>query len=350
MSSTVSSRPGRPTVLDVAERAAVSVATVSRVMNAPHQVRQALRDRVLQAVEELGYVPHAAAKALASNRTRTIGAVVPTIDNAIFAKCIGALQGTLHASGYSLLLACSEHSLEKELEEVNALLRRGIDGLVLVGSMHDPLLLPLLHSRNIPFVTTWCYAQDAALPCVGFRNLEVGAQQADFLADLGHRELGMIAGITRNNDRLADRVRGVRAVVAERKLRLRSENYIEVPFAIDQSRAAMRKLLTGPRVPTAVVCGNDVIAFGALLECRSQGVDIPRALSIVGVDDLDLAAHLDPPLTTLRVPSADMGVSAGQYLLARMRGENCPDHSLLNVELIVRGSTGIAKRRDGAVR
>lgn len=334
---------GAPTVLDVAREADVSVATVSRVMNSPQRVRKVLRERVLRAVSALGYVPHGAAKALASNRTHTVGAVVPTIDNAIFAKYIGALQNTLHESGYSLLLASSEHSSDKELEEVNVLLRRGVDGVVLVGRDHDPLLLPLLRSRKIPFVTTWCYQQDKDLPCVGFKNLDIGNRVTTFLADLGHREFGLIAGITKNNDRISDRVLGVRETLVRRGLSLRDENYLEVPFVVGESRAATRKLLSGTKVPTAIICGNDVIAFGAVLECIALGINVPKEISITGVDDVELATHLNPPLTTIRVPSVEMGQSAGNFLLAKFAGRNCPDHHLLPLELIVRSSTGVPR-------
>jgi DNA-binding LacI/PurR family transcriptional regulator len=113
--------------------------------------------------------------------------------------------------------------------------------------------------------------------------------------------------------------------------------------AVGESRAATRKLLSGPKVPTAIICGNDVIAFGAVLECIALGINVPKEISITGVDDLELATYLNPPLTTIRVPSVEMGQSAGNFHLAKFTGRNCPDHHLLPLELIVRSSTGVPR-------
>lgn len=324
---------------DVARRAGVSTASVSRVLNDPDRVSPRIRSRVEMAIAELGYVPHGAARALASRRTRIVGAIVPTLDNAIFAACINALQRRLARAGHTLLIACSDYEQSEELHETRALVGRGVEGLMLVGTRHDQRLYELLDSRRIPFVNTWTYASDAPHPCIGFDNQRAAAQIAEHLLALGHRRIAMVAGETRHNDRAEARVRGVRAALAARGLQLPPEFLIEQPYGIREGREALRQLWQLPEQPTAVIGGNDVLAFGVLLEAIAQGIPVPGTLSVTGFDDLPLASHIQPPLTTVHVPSADLGRLAAEFLLARIEGQQPLARHELDVGLVVRATT-----------
>jgi len=159
-------------LLDVALEAEVSTATVSRALNDPGKVRPDLAERVHAAIRRLGYVPHGAARALASHRSQTVGAVVPTLDNAIFARGIGALQQRLSEDGYTLLLAMSEYDLAREVSQVGKLIERGIDGLMLIGEAHDPGLYAMLDAKGLPYINTWVFREASAHPCIGFKNSE----------------------------------------------------------------------------------------------------------------------------------------------------------------------------------
>src|SRR5688572_31981817 len=150
---------------DVARLARVSTATVSRALTCPGKVKPATAARIRQAVQALGYVAHGAARALASRRTQTIGAVIPTLDNAIFANTAHALQKTLDDAGYTLLLACHEFDSEVETRVTRALVERGVDGLVLVGATHHPSVLPMLGAQQIPYVLTWALDASGSHPC-----------------------------------------------------------------------------------------------------------------------------------------------------------------------------------------
>lgn len=324
---------------DVARRAGVSTASVSRALNDPDKVSPGIRARVQAAVAELGYVPHGAARALASRRTRIIGAIVPTLDNAIFAACINALQRRLTRSAYTLLVACSEYAPTEELREAQALVSRGVDGIMLVGTRHDSGLYRLLAAKAIPFVNGWTYSADAEYPCIGFDNHRAATRIADYLLTLGHRRIGMVAGETRHNDRAEARVLGVRAALAERGLDLPPEYLIEQPYGIREGREALRQLWRLHERPTAVIGGNDVLAFGVLLEAIAQGIPVPRTLSVTGFDDLPLASHIQPPLTTVHVPSAELGTLAAEYLLARIAGQQPLARQELEVNLVVRATT-----------
>jgi LacI family transcriptional regulator len=331
--------PTAPTVADVARAAGVSTATVSRALNQPESVRPALRDKVRAAVARLGYVAHAGARALSLRRSGTVGVVVPTIDNAIFASGLQAFQRRMASAGQVVLLAFSDYDPAQEETQALALLARGVDALALAGTSQRPELLALLAQRGLPWVHTGAFPAPAGAACVGFRNRVVIARAVQYLLDLGHRHIGMLAGITAHNDRASDRVAGVRGALAGAGLKLPSRWLVESTYTVQAAREAMRRLLQPP-APTAVLCGNDVLAFGALLECASAGVAVPQALSIVGFDDLDLARQWQPSLTTMHVPTELMWELAADYLLARLDGTLAgPVQREIEVELVVRAST-----------
>ncbi|TVT52185.1 MAG: LacI family DNA-binding transcriptional regulator [Azoarcus sp. PHD] len=332
-------RNDRPVLADVALAAGVSTASVSRVLNEPDKVRPEMRQRVMAAVEQLGYVPDGAARALASGRLRTIGAIVPTLDNAIFASGINALQRRLAQRGFTLLVASSEYDSDEEAREVHALVVRGVDGLVFVGEGHDPRLYKLLASKGLPYVNTWVHSPDQPHPTIGFDNRSAGLRLADYLMDLGHRRIAMVAGFAAHNDRARARAEGVRAALAKRGLEIAPGQFLERAYDVREGREALRTLLRLPEPPTAVICGNDVQAMGALFETQAQGIAVPARLSIVGFDDLPISANLVPALTTIRVPAADIGRRAADYLLDRLAGQDPPLHTELDAELVVRGTT-----------
>jgi LacI family transcriptional regulator, galactose operon repressor len=329
----------RVRLIDVARRAEVSTATVSRALNEPAKVRPELAERVRAVIREMGYVPHGAARALASHRSFAIGAIIPTLDNAIFAKGIGALQQRLSESGYALLLAMSEYDPERELFQAEKLIERGIDGLMLIGEAHDKRLYEMLAAKAVPYINAWIHRDDSPHPCIGFRNREAAHRIASFLIDLGHRKIGMIAGISKGNDRAADRITGVRDALRERGLVLEDSRLLERRYDISEGREGLRRLMELAEPPTAIVCGNDVIAFGVLFEAAALGIGVPEQLSVVGFDDLDLASQVAPALTTMHVPSLRMGRGAADYLLGCLAGNEPASIGELEASLIVRGTT-----------
>ncbi|MCB2099833.1 MAG: LacI family DNA-binding transcriptional regulator [Rhodobacterales bacterium] len=333
-----------PTLRDIAEAAGVSTATVSRVLNSPDAVRPALRERVSRTIAELGYVPHGAARALASQRSRTIGAIIPTLDNAIFAAGIEAFERRLDQDGYTLFVALSDYDPQHELRHMRGLLGRGVDGMLLVGGLHEAASYDLIRRQGRPYVNTWVHDPRGGHPCIGFDNRSASRRAAEHLLDLGHRRIAMIAGVLAFNDRARERVAGVRDALAARGLDLADADLVERRYDIAEARQAMGQLLEGPRPPSAVVCGNDVQAIGALLECQARGVAVPGQVSIIGFDDLPLTAHLAPALTTMHVPSRDMGRRAAEYLLDRLAGRPAAPALELAVDLVVRGTTGPAPK------
>lgn len=341
-------RKSAPTLHDVARRAGVSTATVSRCLNNPQLVIESTRQAVLRAVDELGYTPHFGGRALASNRSNTIGAVIPTMENAIFARGLQAFQETLADAGVTLLVASSSYDAAREFAQIRALVSRGVDGLLLIGSARPAETYAFLDRRRIPYVMAWNHRRDTPGCYVGFDNREAARKIAREVIALGHRRIAMIAGITRDNDRAQDRVDGVRDAVAEAGLPAEALHIVESRYSLNGGGRACAALLERDPRPTVLICGNDVLAVGAIIMARSRGLALPADLSITGMDDIELAKAVDPGLTTIHVPHRRMGQAAARALLAIRDGvTDCPG-TLIESRLVMRGS--LAPPADAPVR
>jgi LacI family transcriptional regulator len=330
----------RPTLQDVARRSGVSTATVSRYFSAPEKVRPDLRLQVQTAVDELGYTPHGAARALASRRSNTIGAVIPTLDNAIFATVVQTLQKELSAKGKTLLFASSDYDPDRERGQIENLIVRGVDGLMLTGEARDPAVYALLERSGIRYANTYVHHPASPHPTIGFDNHRAMTKVVGYLHDLGHRAFAMIAGIAKGNDRAAERIAGVREALNQRGLALEPDRVSAQPYSIAAGRAAFRELCSCPVPPTAIICGNDILAIGALFEASALGLRVPEDISITGFDDLDLSREVSPALTTVHAPLEEMGRLTAAYLLTDQQTEEAPTHIELPTELVVRSSTG----------
>lgn len=329
----------RVRVEDVAAAVGVSGATVSRAINRTGPVSDKLRKSIEKAVAELGYVPNGAARALASRRASVIGVIIPTLENANFAITAEGAQRYLMKRGYHILVASSDYDPDQEWQQIQSLVSHGVDGIILVGAQRDDAVAEFLRSRQLPFVVTWTLAGKGT-PSVGFDNAEAARRLANHLIDLGHRHIGVIAGLTRNNDRAAARLKGIRRALQDHGLAVAREMLLERPYKIVEGQLALRALMAMSPPPTAVICGNDHLAFGALIECGRQGIAVPRQLSVVGFDDLEFASQIVPPLTTVQVPAEEIGRRAAEYLVAFLSGETAPQTTEVAVSLIVRDSSG----------
>lgn len=334
--------PGQPTIEDVAQEAGVSTATVSRVLNRPESVREGLRLRVLEAVTLLGYVPHAGARALKLQRSGTVGAIFPTIDNAIFAQAIDALQQRLADGGLQLLIATSGYDVDTEARQAMNLVTRGADALVLCGAGQSPRLLQFLAQREMPAVHAMIYPPPEGRVCVGIDNTKAIGKAVRYLLDLGHRRIAMLAGVTRDNDRSTARVAGARDALLHAGIKFPSGYLVERKYALADARDGFRALMANHPAPTAILCGNDVLAFGAMLEAATMGIAVPQSLSVVGFDDLEMARHFRPALTTLHVPTNRLWQTVADRVISWLEKAPVPDATEFDVELVVRGSTGPA--------
>ncbi len=329
------------TQADIALAAGVSTASVSRVVNGASAVSPDVRARVEAAMARLNYVPHQTARALAMRRSRMLGAIIPTLNNAIFAHGMNAFESAARARGYTVILSISNYDLVQEHALVRSMVERGVDGLLLVGNDHRRESFESLRAAGTRHLCAWTHRADAPAPNVGFSNARAIAAVVDHLAGLGHREFAMMAGITEGNDRARERVAGVREALARHGLRLPEERLVEVAYSIREARRVFPALLrTGP---SAVVCGNDVIAFGALFAAQAAGLSVPGDLSITGFDDLPLSGELAPAITTVHVPTEAMGRASAEALIASIETDAPVEGLVLPTELVRRGSTAAAR-------
>ncbi|HET6307423.1 MAG TPA: LacI family DNA-binding transcriptional regulator [Rhodopila sp.] len=327
-----------PLARDVAARAGVSTATVSRVLNGTPGVRADKREAVLRAVAEMGFVANPAARALSLRRFRTVGAIIPNIENDEFIRAVSAFQNHLRDAGYTLILTNAGYDLDVELREAITLLERGVDGLMLVGDNHRPDLYGRLRRHNVKLIQTFTLSQER--DCVGFDNRAVAHRAALYLLDLGHRRIGVVTGPRTENDRGGARVDGIRQALAARSLSIDPAHDITTSYGIGAGRDALRQILdAGGPPPTAIICGTDQFAFGVMIEAQARGVRVPDDLSVIGFNDADYAPFLSPPLTTVRIHAAEIGRIAGEHLVARMAGEPRVRVTEVPAELIVRAST-----------
>ncbi len=328
-----------PTQTDVARYAQVSTATVSRVLNGSPLVRADVRERVEAAIAALAYVPHEQARALVMRRTRTLGAIIPTLNNAIFAEGINALEQAARLRGYTLMISVSNYDLEGEVMLVRKMVERGVDGLMLVGNQHAPEAFALLRNSGVRFVNGWTHDPALRMANVGFSNREAMFPVVDHLVASGHRNIGMLAGLCTMNDRARDRLIGVKERLAHHGLALLPKKVAEVPYSVEHARAALKPVLKTDI--TALICGNDVIAFGAVFEALALGLSVPGDLAITGFDNLALARELSPAITTVDVPTERMGECIANSLIDAVEREEEVVSRRLPTKLIVRASTSI---------
>jgi LacI family transcriptional regulator len=332
----------RPGVVEVARRAGVSVATVSRVLNDSPHVRPDTRARIQAALDDMRYMRNGAARALSSRRSRTIGLIVPMLGTAVFAEAAQAIQEALQPRKYNLLTATSGYDPARELDAARTMIEHGVDGLVLVGNNHLPALYDLVQQAEIPVVQTFVYYPKSIFPCVGFDNFKATYEIVDYLIDLGHCEFAILSSRLTNNDRINARFEGITQCLRDHGITSDGDLMVQVGFTIAEGRAGLRALRDKGRRFTALACTGDVIAVGALLEAQQQGIDVPGQLSITGFHDLDLASHMDPPLTTVHAPIREMGTTAVEVILARLAGEAPPLVCNLPTSIVMRKSVGPA--------
>lgn len=324
--------------MDVAREAGVSYATVSRVVNGKAHVRPEKRERVLQAMERLGYVANQQARSLAGGRSQVIGLLVPDLGSSYIGEIIRGIDQELEAVEYELMLYTTHRRRGKESSYV-AMISRGLtDGLLLVAPTDASVYLSALQQRGFPYVLVDPTGADQIGPSVGVTNRQGAFDATRYLIDLGHTRIGFISG---RPDLVAatERRAGFRAALQAARLPICDELIREGDFNQPGGYRAARDLLTLAAPPTAIFASNDVMAFGAAEAAREHGLRIPHDISIIGFDDIPQAAHVYPPLTTVRQPLEAMG-RAGARILLQQIGQvaDAPTRVVLQTELVIRQS------------
>lgn len=327
------------TMRDVAERAGVSVTTVSHVINNTRNVSPATRQKVEQAMHSLGYQPNVLARSLRKGETHTIGIILPDSTNPYFAEVARGIEDASFSQGYSVILCNSDNDLEKERHYTNVLLEKQVDGIIMVAAGSSGENIHYLLERDIPLVLVDRHVPDIRVDYVLADNQKGGYLAANHLIELGHRAIGCIAG-PEGVQLSSERVAGYRRALEQAGISVRKEWIVEGDFQFLSGYDAARQLLNREPVPTAIFACNDLMAIGAYRYTHEIDHKIPEQLSIVGFDDVSLSAYTNPPLTTVKQFKYEMGSKAAKLLLERMTQHDFEYRlETLNTKLIIRKST-----------
>lgn len=307
---------------DVARKANVSPMTVSRALSNPDMVLEETRAKIFAAIEQTGYVPNRLAGNLASNRSNTVGLIVPSIKNSLFSDTMQAAADTLSAQGYLLLIADSGHSLEDEEKLVAAFLGQRVSGIILHNTVHTQRTRKLVENAGIPVVETGDLQDDPIDISVGYSNFSAAKAMTLYLAKRGYKRIGFVSLKIEHNDRARVRRDGYLAALKELGLDYDREIMTEVPSGLDQGKQALMTLLQARVKPDAIFFAGDVMAVGAALECQRHNLKVPGDIAIASFDDLDILPHLVPSITSLRLPRADIGREAASVILQRIGEAN----------------------------
>jgi len=328
-------------IFDVAKAARVSISTVSRAFNHPNLVKPSTRKKIDLAVQKLGYIRNRAAQVMHGRRSGTIGLVVPTIDNAIFAELIQAFSDGLDREGFTMLIASHGFDLEREYLMLRKLLEHRVDGLALIGLEHAEAAYQLIDQQNIPVVAIWNYSETAPLPCVGVENAVAGRLAARHLVGLGHRDISLVFPNPNGNDRAYDRLQGALAELDAAGISVRPEWRLEAPYSIADAKMACRSLLEQPHRPTAILCGNDIIAQGAIYGAACTGLRVPQDLSVMGIGDFKGSGEMEPALSTIRIPAKRIGTLAARQIADSVTGHQTGSAATkCELRVLARESTG----------
>lgn len=337
-----SSKDTRRTVsiADVAALAGCAPATVSRRLNTPDSVGQKTVDAIDKAIAELGYVRNASARALRASRSHLVGAIVPTLRHSIYAEMLEGLQRTLADNGFSLIHNTSDYDLEEEYRQALTLVERGVEAVVLVGTRHKAKTFELLSARGVTCVTTYALQEGFKFTSVGFDNRRAAAIAAEKFYALGHRRFAMIAGITHNNDRARARIEGFVEALIARGVSRDDIAIAEAPYTIEEGQRATGRFVDEGTPFTALFCGSDILAVGALRALKDRGVKVPGDVSLIGFDNLEISAFTDPALSTLNVPAFSMGEETANHIVRTTPGKPAVRRVELEVSYVERGSVG----------
>jgi LacI family transcriptional regulator len=334
----VKKNSGNVTIVDVASEAGVSYTTVSRVLNNKENVKPKTRERVLTAMTRLGYVVDQRARSLAGGRSQVIGLLVHDLGTSYIGEIMRGIDAELAPAHYDLILYTTHRHKTRESAYVATLARGLVDGLLLVLPRDPGAYLETLRQHNFPHVLIDHRGVDEETPAVAAANRQGAYSATEHLIRLGHRRIGFITGAM---DQISaqDRLAGYRAALADHGIAFDPELVREGNFFQPSGYVGASALLELPHPPTAIFASNDVSAFGVMEAIRAHGLRIPEDVSVVGFDDIPQAAHVHPPLTTMRQPLEEMGHTATRMLLEYIQDPQRPIERVeLPADLVVRES------------
>jgi LacI family transcriptional regulator, gluconate utilization system Gnt-I transcriptional repressor len=324
---------------DVARKAGVSVMTVSRALNDPEKVSKEMRLRVRAVVDEIGYVPNRLARSLSSNRSNVIGLIVPSIRNSLFAETIKGISDVLSVNGFHLMIADSGPGLYEEEEAITAFVQQRVAGLVLHNTSHTATAIDMIAKANIPVIENGNLSNVPLDSVVSYSNYEASRAMTLHLARMSYKQIAFVSLVRRENDRARERLRGYLAALGELGRKPDDALILERPSGFSAGAEVVVHLVESVPQVDAIFFAGDVLAVGAALECQRRSWNVPGRIALASFDDLDILRHVNPPLTTIRLPRYEIGRRSAECLLDRIAGRATERISLdLKFEIIQRDS------------
>lgn len=332
------------TLAEIARVADVSVSTVSRALsNHNYPLKEKTREEILHLAEQMGYKPNLVARSLQNSRTRLVGIIVDRMQSPFSAATVQGIQDGLRNAGYSISIAYSNRDQALAIEAINSFYSRQVDGIVILNSWLHTYNDPILSMQDRPFVFVNRMFSNCLQKCVGPGD-RTGAQLAtQHLVDLGHRRIGYINGAG-DWIEAQDRLAGYRDILVKNGLPIDEALIRHGNWGVDSGYQAAQELLALDEQPTAIFAANDIMALGAIYAIQEAGLRTPEDVALVGYDDRDFAAWIRPALTTVRMPSFEMGQAAARLLLQQIAQEEPEDATQIPGKLIIRDSCGARAR------
>jgi LacI family gluconate utilization system Gnt-I transcriptional repressor len=328
------------TMMDVAKLAGVSPQTVSRVIGRPELVAEETRVAVQGAIAELNYIPNGAARLLASNSaSRIIAVIIPNLASSVYASQVSRMVRVCERRGISMLIGNSEYSSEREEKLIQSFLERRPQGIIITGTQHSQRSTMLLQQSNIPVVETWDIDAPIIDMAVGFSNRRAGALVGKLLVKRNCKRIAFVGGRFTQDHRAHQRFLGLQDALKAAKLKPVTSYQIEMPLSALDGIKGMDAILAEEPLIDAIFFSADNLAMAALLECNRRGIRVPDQLAICGFGDYELSALVNPSLTTVRVPTAELGEAAANLILNRLANEPQQSSKIeIAVQLVRRGS------------
>jgi len=328
---------GKIRIKDVAKKAGVSISTVSRVLNNSAPVKEELRKKVLEAVKQLQYEPNLIARSLKTGETKTVGMILPDISNPFFATVFRGAEDYLRKEGYSLVMGSSDNDYTEEKRLLDFFILRKVDGIIFAGiENYNPKISEiLLQNEKIVFFDRIYEGINSSY--VVSDNVGGMKQLIKYLVETGHKSFCLING-NREAFSAAERYKGFKSALEE--FGVKDYKCLFGQFTFESAYEMVRSL---ENLPDAIVCGNDIMAYGAIDALVSMGYSIPTDVSVTGFDDLFFNKYFKPPLTTVKQPQYEMGEEAAKLLIKLLRNEPHQNGVVLETTLIVRASTAPRK-------
>lgn len=330
----------QPKIKDVARRAGVSVTTVSRVLNGEKYVKDDLKRKVNQAIEELGYAPSHIARSLVRNKTNLIGVIVPDITSSFYSTILSSIEEAASANDYTLLVCNISEDIDKELKYLNVFQEMRVEGIIIMHEKINEDIRNLIHKIKIPVIFSSVKPMDQQLVSVIIDDYQAAYDATKYLIELGHEEIGFIGGDMRDITSGQNRYSGYRNALSDHGLKIVYEHIRFGDYKVKSGYEQMKELLRVKQPPTAVFAVSDDMALGAMNCIRDNGLSVPEHISVLGFDGSQLTELVRPTLTSMEQPIQEMGKVTVKTLLKQIQSGESPEQDIvLQHRLVVRESS-----------